>query len=140
MVVGGAAAPAGSQEIIYASNLPNICQPTPLLKRCLYFQEVLETIPLEKASTRLMKLEPGAQILEHCDSFGDNEARIHIPITTNPEVEFCLNGEVIEIAPGNCWFLDFRLPHKVINRGRTSRTHLVVDGISNEWLNDQLAL
>ena len=34
---------------------------------------------------------------------------------------------------------DYRLPHKVINRGKTSRTHLVIDGVINEWLNQQLA-
>ncbi|MEZ5943858.1 MAG: aspartyl/asparaginyl beta-hydroxylase domain-containing protein [Planctomycetaceae bacterium] len=132
--------PAGSQTNIWSCSIPEICSPTPLLNRCEYFQSVLSQIPVTKSSVRLMKLDAGAIIKEHSDSFGDNEIRIHIPVTTNPEVEFALAGERVEMAAGSCWFLDFRLPHSVVNHGTGSRTHLVIDAYRNDWFNEQLGL
>ena len=131
-------APAGKQTNIWSCAIPGICEPTPLLKRCDYFQMVLDLIPIAMSSVRLMKLEAGAVIKEHCDSFGDEEVRIHIPVTTSPDVDFFLDGERLEMNSGSCWFLDFRLPHSVVNRGKDSRTHIVIDGFRNDWLLDQL--
>ena len=128
----------GFQENIFAASIPDICQATPLLERCAYFREVIGNIPMVKASVRLMKLEAGAQILEHSDSLGDQEARIHIPITTSPDVQFYLEGNRVEMESGSCWFLDFRRPHQVLNQGDSSRTHLVIDAIRNRWLDEQI--
>lgn len=127
-------APAGMQTNIWSCSIPDICSPTPLLERCAYFQSVLNQIPIKMSSVRLMKLDPGAIIKEHCDSFGHEEVRLHIPVTTNPEVEFCLAGERVEMSAGSCWYLDFRLPHSVVNHGKGSRTHLVIDAYRNDWL------
>ena len=133
-------APAGMQANIWSCAIPDICSPTPLLERCAYFQTILDQIPIKKSSVRLMKLDSGAVIKEHCDSFGDEEVRIHVPVTTNPEVEFKLEGERVEMEAGSCWFLDFRLPHSVVNHGNGSRTHLVIDAYMNDWLAEKLGM
>jgi hypothetical protein len=47
-------------------------------------------------SVRLMRLTPGSVIKEHTDldlGVESGSARIHIPVTTNPDVEFLLNRE-----------------------------------------------
>jgi len=133
-------APAGMQSNIWSCAIPDICRPTPLLERCDYFRQVLEEIPINKSTVRLMRLGAGAIIKEHCDSFGDEEVRIHVPVTTNPEVEFTLEGQRVEMNAGSCWFLDFRRPHSVVNHGEGSRTHLVIDGYRNDWLEEKLAM
>lgn len=131
-------APAGMQTSIWSCAIPKICRPTPLLQRCDYFQEVLDQIPVTKSSVRLMKLDPGAVIKEHADSLGDEEIRLHVPVTTSPQIVFTLAGERVEMEAGSCWFLDFRLSHSVVNNADESRTHLVIDAHRNEWFAEQL--
>lgn len=109
----------------------------PLLKRCPYFAEVLGHFNCTVNSTRLMRLHAGAVIKEHRDhalAFEDGEARIHIPVVTNPEVAFYLQGERVEMKEGEVWYLNFSLPHSVVNGGTTDRVHLVIDCVVNDWL------
>ena len=64
---------------------------TGLLDNCTYLQSVVGFFECEKMSVRLMKLDAGAVIKEHTDydmSFEDGEARFHIPILTNQDVDF----------------------------------------------------
>ncbi len=125
--------PAGSQSNIWSCSIPEICSATPLLKRCDYFKEALDQLELPMSSVRLMKLAPKAVIKPHSDSFSDQEVRIHIPVTTNPDVDFFLDGETVLMQTGSCWYLDFRRQHSVLNRGDYSRTHLVIDAHRNDW-------
>src|SRR5207253_5042681 len=71
---------------------------TPLLSRCAYIQEVLASLRCPQQAVRLLRLKPGSVIREHRDhelGFEDGEVRLHIPVTTNPEVEFILNRQRI---------------------------------------------
>ncbi len=73
---------------------------TPFLRDCPYFQEVLRSFPFELHAARLMSLSPGSRIKEHRDHDLAQEygaVRIHIPIQTNPEVEFPLNGTRVDM-------------------------------------------
>lgn len=36
--------------------------------------------------------------------------------------------------PGECWYMDFTLSHRVINRSDFDRVHLVMDCDVNSWL------
>ncbi len=36
--------------------------------------------------------------------------------------------------PGSSWYLRLSDPHSVANRGATSRVHLVVDAVVNDWI------
>jgi len=88
----------------------------------------------------LMRLSHGSQIKEHRDHDLDAEAgtvRIHIPVTTNPEVRFLLNKTRVVMDEGTCWYLRLSDPHAVTNDG-PDRIHLVVDMEVNDWVNEQL--
>jgi hypothetical protein len=88
-------------------------------------------------SVRLLALGPGGVIKEHQDyrlGFADGEVRLHIPIVTDPLVEFVLDGRPVDLRAGECWYLDLNLPHRAANRSQLRRVHLVVDCVVNPWL------
>ena len=112
---------------------------TEALEACPYFQEVLTALQCPLKSVRLLRLAAGSIIREHADSdLGEElgEVRLHIPVVTNPEVEFYLAGKRVRMDAGECWYLDLSLPHRVQNRGSSERVHLVLDCVLNEWLRD----
>jgi hypothetical protein len=53
--------------------------------------------------------------------------RVHVPIVTQPTVRFECGGEVINMAPGECWIFDTWRQHSVHNDATLSRVHLVID-------------
>lgn len=113
------------------------CQDTPVLDRCPYFREVLATFRCPLQSARLLKLEPRSSILKHSDPFlgyEDGEVRMHIPIQTDPEVRFYLEGERVTMQEGACWYLNLSRKHWVDNFSDAARVHLVIDCEVNEWL------
>ena len=90
-----------------------------------------------KTAARLLALAPGAVINEHRDynlGWADGEVRLHVPVVSNPQVEFVLDGRPVEMAVGEAWYLDLSLPHRVANRGRATRVHLVLDCVVDDWL------
>lgn len=110
---------------------------TPVLQRAPYFREVLSSFQSTVLAARLMRLAPGSVVKEHTDvglRFEEGLARVHIPILTNPDVEFYLNGSRVVLAAGSCWYLRLSDPHRVANRGKSDRVHLVVDLKVNGWL------
>ncbi len=125
--------PNSSEQDMYAA--------TPILERCPYYQEVLSYFQCRLSSVRLMRLAAGASILEHTDDMGEDERaelRIHIPVQTNPAIDFFINHQRIPMQVGEMWFGDFRLPHSVDNKSTEDRIHLVVDCVVNEWLLEQV--
>jgi GNAT superfamily N-acetyltransferase/quercetin dioxygenase-like cupin family protein len=114
---------------------------TPLLARCVYVREVLATLHCPLQAVRFLRLKPGSVIKEHRDhelGFEDGEVRLHIPVMTNPEVEFVLNQVRIVMKEGECWYLNVNQPHRVANHGAMDRIHLVVDCVVNDWLREVL--
>jgi hypothetical protein len=110
---------------------------TPHLARCPVIAEVLSGFKTEIKAARLLRLAPGGHIREHRDdklSFAQGEARLHIPLLTNDRVEFYLAGERVLMMPGELWYMDFTLPHRINNHGETDRVHLVIDCVINNWL------
>lgn len=124
------ALPIDDKEIVY----------TEIMNNCHYFKEILETFAFEKTAVRLLKLAVGAEVKphsDHCLGYEDGTFRIHIPICTNPEVEFILDNQRLVMKEGECWYINANFIHSVANRGTQDRVHLVIDGIRNEW-SDQL--
>lgn len=110
---------------------------TPTLARCPYLQEVLATFKCDLEAVRLLKLRAGSSIREHKDynlGYEDGEVRFHVPVLTNPDVEFYLNQERVVMNEGECWYLNFNLPHRVVNHSATDRIHLVIDCVVNDWV------
>ncbi|MEO8238153.1 MAG: aspartyl/asparaginyl beta-hydroxylase domain-containing protein [Flavobacterium sp.] len=127
----------GKSDTIYA--LPNTDEklvPTEILKYCTYFQEILDSFLFEKTAVRLLQLAVGAEVKPHSDNclgYEDGCFRLHIPIITNSEVEFILDGKRLIMNEGECWYIDANFTHSVANRGTRDRIHLVIDGLRNEW-------
>ena len=114
---------------------------TEILARCAYVREVLNRIECEKEAVRFMLLAPGARIKEHKDffmGFDEGVIRLHIPVITNPQVEFYLDGERVPMREGELWYLDFSQKHRVENNGDSDRIHLVMDCKVNDWLIERI--
>lgn len=112
-------------------------QDTEILARCPYFQEVLAQLMCEITSVRLMALEPGAQILPNRDkqtSLEDGITRLHVPIQTTPAVLFCIDGQEVHFSAGDLWYLNASCTHAVSNGSAERRVHLILDCITNPWL------
>jgi len=110
---------------------------TILLNDCPYLQQVLKTFKCPLLAVRLLKLAAGAQIHEHKDAdlcYEEGLVRFHIPVFTNKEVEFYLQGEQMHLQEGECWYMNFNLPHSLHNKSNTDRIHLVIDAKVNEWV------
>lgn len=108
---------------------------TVLMDQCPYAKNVLEYFPCEIQTVRLLKLMPGAVIKEHTDNdlcYEEGEARIHVPVLTNPGVEFYLDNEQLVMNAGECWYTNVNLPHRLANNGDTPRIHLVIDIVIND--------
>jgi len=132
----------GDSRQLYSRTAPEISfADTPILQRCQYVRELLTQFQCTLQSVRFLKLSTGSQIREHRDydlGVKGGQLRLHIPITTNPEVQFFLDAHRLELKAGECWYLDLSLPHWVENRGATDRIHLVIDCELNDWLRDLL--
>jgi hypothetical protein len=127
----------GAHVPLYPDPSKNTYVDLEVLKRCPYIEEVLARFHCPLQLVRLLKLAPGSNIKEHRDynlSYEDGEVRVHIPVQTNPEVEFAVAGQPLPMAEGECWYINFNLPHRIHNRGATDRIHLVIDCVLNDWL------
>ena len=112
---------------------------TPLLARCPSVQALLATLPCELQAVRFLRLKAGSVVKKHCDynlGYEDGEVRLHIPVVTNPAVEFIMDGKRVVMNPGEVWYHNFNLPHSVVNKGDTDRIHLVIDCFLNDWLRE----
>ena len=94
-------------------------------------------------SARLLNLRCGAVIKPHRDAelaFEHGVARIHVPVFTNPDVEFVIEDQRIVMEAGSCWYINANLLHRVANRGDADRIHLVVDCGVDDWLRERFAV
>ena len=113
-------------------------RPTEHLARCPYIMEVMAELGGVWGRSRLMGLGAGAEVPEHVDAHYHwrTHLRIHVPVITNPQVEFTCGGETVHMAPGECWLFDSFRWHEVQNRGNERRVHLVLDTVVTEHLWD----
>jgi hypothetical protein len=108
------------------------------------FPEVEEVVKLLGLGTqeriRFMRLAPGGgELTRHTDQVEPDAGvtdgtlmRIHLPIKTNPKVDFTVwdyrgKERTVNMKKGELWYLDIRKPHRAINGGNEERIHLVVD-------------
>lgn len=134
-------------------------QNTELMKSFPEVQQILDAIVPDSAKqgnlrfkrVRFMSLSPKeGELLRHTDltdkSVGVSDGktmRLHIPIRTNSKVkvtQWNLNDipRSVHMKKAECWYLNIRLPHKVINKGDTDRVHLVIDVVADSRLRDML--
>ena len=92
---------------------------------------------------RLLRLAPGAVVKEHTDptlgiEIERSMVRLTIPVFNAPGVEFYLNNSLLEMQPGECWYLRLTDPHRIVNNSDQERVNFTIDVIPNEWLINQL--
>ena len=77
----------------------------------------------------LARLLPQCRIHLHYDRHPSFSVahRIHVPLLVNPDVEFIVGSERIELQPGHAFELNNAMPHSVANNGDTPRVHLIFD-------------
>ncbi len=95
-----------------------------------YLKEILESLPFILQVVRVLWLPPGGVIESHFDfdtNFQFGLIRLHIPLQTNPDVEFLIGGQRFEMRVGEVWYGDFSQPHQVTNKGSQARLHAVLD-------------
>lgn len=78
---------------------------------------------------RLAKLRAGGTIPVHIDgaAYFARQHRLHIPLTTNPDVVFDIGGVRRHMSVGEIWEINNLIHHGVYNLGDSDRIHLVVD-------------
>lgn len=115
-------------------------QPTEFLQRCPYMQQVFKAIEAPISRSRLMRLAPRTKVGTHLDAryHWYRRIRIHIPITTHPDIGFTCNGKRVHMGAGEAWTFDGSLPHGVVNPTKQERIHLVIDTKGSEALNNML--
>lgn len=104
-------------------------RPTPALKECQYLQQVIGSLDAVIGRVRLMRLSGGAEVTPHIDikHYWNERVRVHVPILTNPSVQFFCGDAQIHMAAGECWIFDTWREHRVINCADATRIHLVID-------------
>jgi hypothetical protein len=110
---------------------------TVFLKQSPYLQEVLSVFKCPLKAVRLLKLDAGAVIKEHRDAdlcFEQGGVRLHIPVVTHDDVLFYTDKERLIMREGECWYVNFNLPHSIQNNSKTDRVHLVIDAVVNDWV------
>ena len=110
---------------------------TDALNKCSYIQQILASFNTTIGRSRLMRLLPGQKVPLHTDHHYSwrHRVRIHIPIITDPAVQFICNGRNVNMAAGEAWTFDNWKMHEVINASNITRVHLVFDtsGSADFW-------
>ena len=128
-------------------------QDTSLLQKSGFqvINDILAKIPSTFERVRFMKIKANSGIGKHSDridkDFGledGNIIRIHVPIRTNDQVEFCLwEGKeklVNYLEEGHYYYVDVRAPHAVTNNSDVDRIHLVIDVYVNDEIRKLLGI
>lgn len=126
-----------ADDIIISPTDDGDYQDTIFLESSPYLQKVLQSFVCPLQAVRLLKLNAGSRIREHCDAdlnFESGEIRIHIPVLTHADVEFFLDKEKMNLKEGECWYMNFNLPHSIHNKSSINRVHLVIDALVNDWV------
>ncbi|QBB72748.1 hypothetical protein ELE36_16965 [Pseudolysobacter antarcticus] len=127
----------GTHVPLYADPTRSDFADTQLMSRCSYIPQLLARLECPIEAVRFLKLAAGASIHEHRDlglCFEQGAARLHVPVHTSPDVDFRLDDQSLSLGAGECWYINFDLPHRVTNRGVNDRVHLVIDLRVNPWL------
>jgi len=106
---------------------------TQSLRTSPYIRGLLAGLGCTVGRTRLMWLEPGAEVSGHVDvhPYWRSHVRLHIPVVSEPGVDVYCGFSKAHMAPGEVWALDTFLEHKVVHGGNAPRIHLVCDVVGS---------
>jgi len=106
-------------------------------RECLYGYglDILKNMPVAPHDVQVAIHTPGTRLPEHQD--GHDKFRFHIPIFTNPDARFIINGHDIHLpADGWCYLVNTTYLHSTNNRGNIDRVHIY----GNTWVDHILKL
>lgn len=111
-------------------------RPTPLLARLPRVAQVLEALGATWGRSRLMRLSGQAEVTPHVDTnyYWRERMRVHVPITTTPDVRFQVGQAEVNMRAGECWIFDTWSRHCVLNGNDSERIHLVADTVGGDRL------
>ncbi len=114
---------------------------TPYLEACPYLMQVIDSLGVTAGRSRLMRLSGHAEVTRHVDQgyYWAERVRVHVPIVTQPTVQFECDDAMVNMAAGECWLFDTWRPHRVLNDAVESRIHLVVDTVGGSRFWDLVA-
>jgi hypothetical protein len=93
---------------------------------------------------RLLRLAPNSVVKEHRDvtlglEVEKSVIRLTIPVLNKNNIEFYLNNTIVDMKPGECWYMRLTDPHRVLNNGNTERVNLTIDMIPNDWVRNLIS-
>ena len=76
-----------------------------------------------------VKLCAGGRVKPHVDTgrYARHFARFHLVLSSSPECWFSAGGETVHMAPGEFWWFNHQVEHRVDNTRGRERIHLIVD-------------
>lgn len=87
-----------------------------------YGLDIVTKLPIRSKKWLVTIHTPGTKLITHQDS--PDKIRLHIPIYTNDESNWIIDGEEFHMEPGVAYLVNTTLPHSVENKGTTDRIHL----------------
>lgn len=120
-------------RLVYAIDQDGVRRP--LYDAIPQLAAVVARLPCKVVCLRFSSLLPGAFIHPHRDLRGTFElgrVRLHVPLTTNPEVQFLMSGQPVVMRPGELWALNTSHMHSVANKGENDRVHLLIDVVLDD--------
>jgi aspartyl/asparaginyl beta-hydroxylase (cupin superfamily) len=116
-------------------------QETPMMERFPIMAKVLQEFKCPVKMMVYYNMLPGAKIHPHRDTSGTMELgflRFHVPIRTNPQVDFHVDNVAVPMREGQLWALNTSHKHAVSNLGNSDRVHLVLEVEVNQWVRSVL--
>jgi len=87
-----------------------------------YALDLVKKIPYRNKKWLVSIHTPGTKLITHQDN--PDKIRIHIPIQTNEQSHWIIDGEEVPMSPGWAYLVNTTLPHSLENKGSTNRIHL----------------
>lgn len=87
-----------------------------------YGLEIVKSLPFRSKKWLVTEHVTGTKLITHQDS--PDKIRVHIPIHTNKDSNWIINGIEYHMEPGWAYLVNTTLPHSVENKGKTNRVHL----------------
>ena len=87
-----------------------------------YGLELVQSMPVRSKKWLVTLHAPGTKLITHQDQ--PDKIRMHIPIHTNDQSNWIIDGKKYHMEPGWAYLVNTTLPHSVENAGNSVRVHL----------------
>ena len=91
--------------------------PTPVLAQLPYTRQIFAALGAPIGRSRFMRIEQEGEVTPHVDlaHYWWDHVRVHVPVLTDPSVEFQIGDDVEHMAAGEVWAIDTWKLHSVRN-------------------------